>query len=526
MAPTVDTTAAEAFETNEVSEQSKLRKHLERSWFRITMWSLISAELTLTIGVIMHSGARVGGSIVLSGIETAIPGFGMLLASIILGKIGVYTNAHKFRSWLVLFTMVSAVSEIALYALCETVYVFRVLSVPPMWLYITIEFLGGLAQGALFGMAVSRAVQVIHAKSFAPIIGSSHIILLVITLVLMVGMTLMGEQISDNNTAFARQLLLYISIIIVLLAVTLVLALKAKDDFSYTAPAGASYFPDALYPKFLIAAAALLLTDALSNSHYYEGLLAGVDYPFIFQMLDIFLPVVSLAIILILLKKHNWIAVAVGCTLLVCFQQSMPLFFKEDYRLAIAYSQLDALHGYGNIMMAWFIPLALCAQRRRRATVGIAFIAASVFIEAIAESMADEQWGNTFFETPAVTFVACIAAVAYLFYLYSESHRVYIAGLVGFKMRETAQIHVTVSKTDMLEDIGLSPREKAVCALLLKGYSVKQVALELGLAFSTVNGYYRSLYRKLGISSKGELFMRFGAEPAMNAVLPDAQTQE
>ena len=64
----------------------------------------------------------------------------------------------------------------------------------------------------------------------------------------------------------------------------------------------------------------------------------------------------------------------------------------------------------------------------------------------------------------------------------------------------------------MAQVVRLAPREKEVCALLLKSLSVKQIAGELGLAFSTVNGYYRSLYRKLEINSKAELFMRFGAE--------------
>jgi len=68
-----------------------------------------------------------------------------------------------------------------------------------------------------------------------------------------------------------------------------------------------------------------------------------------------------------------------------------------------------------------------------------------------------------------------------------------------------------------MEGLGFTPREKEVCALLLKSFSIKQIAIELGLAFDTVNGYYRSIYRKLNISSKGELFMYFYAEPGESA---------
>jgi DNA-binding CsgD family transcriptional regulator len=80
------------------------------------------------------------------------------------------------------------------------------------------------------------------------------------------------------------------------------------------------------------------------------------------------------------------------------------------------------------------------------------------------------------------------------------------------EVSEIARIKEAVSAADKLENLGLTPREKEVCALLLKSLSIKQISGELGLAFATVNGYYRSLYRKLGINSKGELFMRFGAE--------------
>jgi DNA-binding CsgD family transcriptional regulator len=85
---------------------------------------------------------------------------------------------------------------------------------------------------------------------------------------------------------------------------------------------------------------------------------------------------------------------------------------------------------------------------------------------------------------------------------------------------EIARIKATVSQFNKLEGLGLAPREREVCVLLLKSMSVKQIAAEMNLAFGTVNTYYRSLYRKLGISSKGELFMRFGAEaPAELAAL-------
>ncbi|NLW79162.1 MAG: hypothetical protein GXY32_07110 [Ruminococcaceae bacterium] len=69
-----------------------------------------------------------------------------------------------------------------------------------------------------------------------------------------------------------------------------------------------------------------------------------------------------------------------------------------------------------------------------------------------------------------------------------------------------------VEETDHFENLGLSPREREVCVLLLKGFALRQIAANLHIAYPTVNTYYTSLYRKLNINSKGELFARFGVQ--------------
>lgn len=52
----------------------------------------------------------------------------------------------------------------------------------------------------------------------------------------------------------------------------------------------------------------------------------------------------------------------------------------------------------------------------------------------------------------------------------------------------------------------LSPRELQVCALIASGYSVTAIALELGIGEETVVTFRKRGYRKLRISSRGELF--------------------
>lgn len=56
---------------------------------------------------------------------------------------------------------------------------------------------------------------------------------------------------------------------------------------------------------------------------------------------------------------------------------------------------------------------------------------------------------------------------------------------------------------------GLSKREAEVCDLLLQGYTLRQISAILPIAYSTVNTYCTSAYRKLDINSRTELLLMF-----------------
>jgi len=60
---------------------------------------------------------------------------------------------------------------------------------------------------------------------------------------------------------------------------------------------------------------------------------------------------------------------------------------------------------------------------------------------------------------------------------------------------------------EFLSERHFSPREKEVTRLLLKGLSLKQIALELHRSYSTINTYQNAIYRKLGINSRAELLL-------------------
>jgi DNA-binding CsgD family transcriptional regulator len=62
------------------------------------------------------------------------------------------------------------------------------------------------------------------------------------------------------------------------------------------------------------------------------------------------------------------------------------------------------------------------------------------------------------------------------------------------------------------EKFRLTPRERDVCLLLLQGHTIRQIGLELYISYDTVKSHSRSIYDKLGISTRSELFMKYAAE--------------
>jgi DNA-binding CsgD family transcriptional regulator len=65
---------------------------------------------------------------------------------------------------------------------------------------------------------------------------------------------------------------------------------------------------------------------------------------------------------------------------------------------------------------------------------------------------------------------------------------------------------------DMLDRFGetrLSPREREVAQLILKGHSGVSIGARLGISETTVKSHRQNLYAKLGIASQFELFSQF-----------------
>ncbi len=80
-----------------------------------------------------------------------------------------------------------------------------------------------------------------------------------------------------------------------------------------------------------------------------------------------------------------------------------------------------------------------------------------------------------------------------------------------FRTRHVASVPDTAAE-EVFQSFGeglLSPREREIAQLLLRGHSTVSVGLRLGISPTTVKTHRKNLYAKLGISTQFELFARF-----------------
>jgi DNA-binding CsgD family transcriptional regulator len=81
---------------------------------------------------------------------------------------------------------------------------------------------------------------------------------------------------------------------------------------------------------------------------------------------------------------------------------------------------------------------------------------------------------------------------------------------------DSQKIEIDKDHMSMFKKYALSKRETEVCKLLLEGYTLRQISAIISIAYPTVNTYCTSLYRKLKINSRTELFVLFKDYPIKN----------
>jgi DNA-binding CsgD family transcriptional regulator len=115
------------------------------------------------------------------------------------------------------------------------------------------------------------------------------------------------------------------------------------------------------------------------------------------------------------------------------------------------------------------------------------------------------QEANTF----EVSMAASIFSVAVMLLFMALSPLVSQTHYFDDWAKDSGIREIDNGRHDAFQKYGLSRREREVCELLLQGYTLRQISGILSIAYSTVNTYCTSSYRKLGINSRTELLILF-----------------
>jgi len=111
--------------------------------------------------------------------------------------------------------------------------------------------------------------------------------------------------------------------------------------------------------------------------------------------------------------------------------------------------------------------------------------------------------------TPEISLIVSVLASVVMLGFMFVSPVMERAEYVNDWGRDSANTEVGGSRFPLFKAYGLSKREAEVCELLLQGYTLRQISAILSIAYSTVNTYCTSMYRKLEINSRTELLLKF-----------------
>ncbi len=112
---------------------------------------------------------------------------------------------------------------------------------------------------------------------------------------------------------------------------------------------------------------------------------------------------------------------------------------------------------------------------------------------------------GTFEISVSVSIVSVLVMIAFMF-ISPIMERADYLNCWGLESNHT---EVGGGRLALFKPYALSKREAEVCDLLLHGYTLRQISAILPIAYSTVNTYCTSAYRKLGINSRTELLLKF-----------------
>ena len=243
----------------------------------------------------------------------------------------------------------------------------------------------------------------------------------------------------------------------------------------------------------VIAPAALQQMSGFANSqiesYYFGGILAGLAVILFLQvrfsmniciMLNLSFAFLALGFVVDIVRMQYPDA---GLVSAVCFGVAYSIGIVNIYYIAgFMIKKFRSIYFY----LAGFLLSSLC------------YLAVSIFVKSFGQSEMLASPILMAFVSICIIIVFFILSPFFIKMLYSgewmdDAYRGDISQCSRLEAR--------------LKDYKLTPAEMEVCRLLLDGYTLRQISGIQSKAYSTINTYCTSIYRKLNINSRTELLI-------------------
>jgi len=192
------------------------------------------------------------------------------------------------------------------------------------------------------------------------------------------------------------------------------------------------------------------------------------------------------------------------------FAIAMGLFcntFTEDIpQMATVFSILLGIGSTIGMINMYYI-LAVVGKKYN----SMKYVKLSIFFIGICGGISGVVIGNVIsnINTIQASIIATVIATLFLLIFLVISPNLVRVQQYNDWVMDAGRVEIENKKKDMFAGYHLSKRETEVCKLLLEGFTLRQISATLSIAYSTVNTYCTSAYRKLSINSRTELIIMF-----------------
>lgn len=181
-------------------------------------------------------------------------------------------------------------------------------------------------------------------------------------------------------------------------------------------------------------------------------------------------------------------------------------FIEEIPQMLTVFAILLGLGGTIGMINMYYI-LAVVGKKYN----SMSYVKLSIFLIGICGGISGLVLGNVISnkDISQMSIIASLIASAFLLVFLILSPSLVRAQQYNDWVQDAGKAEIDNKQKDIFAGYSLSKREIEVCKLMLEGYTLRQISGVLSIAYSTVNTYCTSAYRKLNINSRAELIIMF-----------------